>query len=134
MAHSFASFKRKLHEGGKLLVQNHGMGSGIESRIILKVQTNGIYTGRLLSLYPESIQKRYLTTGRDSLVFVGQGRTPFVKVFMDFPPASQVIIRGNNGECASFLSYTDTLSDGTHVVAPYSNIPVGQPWLELQVV
>lgn len=126
---SFASFKRRLNVGTVVRVTNFGATGVPEMRTIVKLQSNGFWTARPLSLYPATAQQHYRSSRKDSIVLLNG--IEHIKVFFEYPKASTVRVYENILDC---LSYKETLSHGEVVNAPFNNIPAGNVWLRLELL
>lgn len=126
---SFASFKRRVNVGTIVNVTNYGTTGTPERRTIVKLQSNGFWTARPLSLYQTSVQQVYRSSCKDPIIVL-EG-VEHVKVFFKYPKASTVRVYGKTLDC---LSYKLTLSHGEVVNAPFNNIPAGNVWLRIELL
>lgn len=115
--------KNKIEEGQKVKVKNY-LKDTEENRIVIKKQTNGIYTGVEISKKEYEEKRKNWITGNNVTKINGRY---FTKTLLHYQKSSQMKF---TGETVEFLTF-DKESYGGVIRSPSLDFKVGEPWLEL---
>lgn len=119
---------KRVKEGTPVTVKNYMKHTGTQERIVVKVQTNGIYTGVEVSQQEKEdliATKRYWEEN-----FVTLDGKIYKKIWLPFQKASQMKFEDN---VVKFLAYEvqPERSYQELYIAPSSEFEAGETWLEL---
>lgn len=131
MAKSLSSFKETIRVNNHLIIKNYGKGRDYTG-VVYSVNKTYFTVAREVSkkYYDEwspKLRKGSFVVIEDKQLVSSSKYFALSRIY--WQPARYSRVLSNN--IIEFLSYPETLSNGREVAAPFTDIPIGQPWLSI---